>query len=208
MAYRLPSTKIILASASPTRRTMIENIGLEAEFMAAAVDEESFKDAGRAEGMNGGDTATLIAEMKARKISDMAPDAFVIGSDQLLQSGDDWFSKPTSLDDAHQTLRQLSGKTHELITAAVIYQQGKRIWHHIETPKISIRTLEEEDISSYLTAMGSDALLTPGVYMMEGLGAQIITKVDGCPYAVLGLPLLQLLSFLRVHGLKRYEDGQ
>lgn len=208
MAYRLPETKIILASASSTRRTMFEKAGLEVEFMPAAVDEESLKEAGRAEGMNGRDTATLIAEMKARKISDMAPDAFVIGSDQLLVCGDDWLSKPTTLDEAHQSLRLLSGKIHELVTAAVIYQHGKRIWHHIEAPKISIRTLDDDDISAYLSAMGSTALLTPGVYMMEGLGAQIITKVDGCPYAVLGLPLLQLLSFLRVHGLTRHEDEQ
>ena len=201
MFYQLPQKNIILASASTTRQKMLADAGLKVQAVPAHVDEDSLKHAAQAEAMSGLDAATLIAEMKAQKISALYPDAFVIGSDQLLTQGDDWFSKPASLDEAKATLKALSGQTHLLVTAAVVYENGKRLWHHAESPKISIRSLSDQDIDDYLHILGEAYAYTPGVYMMEHIGAQIISKIDGCPYAVLGLPLLQLLAFLRQHGL-------
>lgn len=201
--YTLPDKNLILASASPTRLKMMTDAGLNTTAMPAHVDEDSLKMAARAEGLSGLDAATMIAEMKARKISDQYPQEFVLGCDQLLVQGDDWFSKPEDRVEAKDSLLALSGKTHELVTVAVIYEKGRRIWHHAESPKVSIRSLTDEDIEPYLDALGEMITATPGVYMMENLGSQIISKIDGCPYAVLGLPLLQLMSFLRQHGLSR-----
>ncbi len=208
MPYRLPKDQLILASASPARRKMLVDAGLDITVMAAAIDEASFIAAAAAENMSGVDAATLLAEMKARKVSITAPGALIIASDQLLVCGDDWLSKPESKADAMKTLRLLSGRTHQLVTAAVLYQHGQRVWHHVERPNVSIRKLDEDDIKTYLDAMGDDIYKTPGVYMIEGLGAQIISNIDGCPYAVLGLPLLHLLSCLRMRGLKLFEHGQ
>ena len=206
MYYHLPQKDIILASASSTRQKMLRDAGLNIESQPAHVDEDSLKQAAQAENLSGLDAATLIAEMKAQKISGLHPDAFVIGSDQLLTQDHNWFSKPLSLDEAKTTLQHLSGQTHQLVTVAVVYQNGKRLWHHAESPKISIRRLSDQDIDDYLKILGDGFAYTPGVYMMENLGAQIISKIDGCPYSVLGLPLLQLMDFLRQHGLTLKED--
>ena len=201
MFYHLPHKEIVLASASSTRQKMLADAGMHIRVEPAHIDEDSLKAAALAENVSGLDAATLIAEMKAQKISALNPDAFVIGSDQLLTQGKDWFSKPETLAEARSTLQKLSGQTHQLVTVGIVYENGKRLWHHAESPKISIRSLSDQDIDDYLKILGDDYAATPGVYMIEKLGAQIISKIDGCPYAVLGLPLLQLLSFLRQHGL-------
>jgi len=201
----LPDRQLILASSSATRRKMLDDAGLVYQAINAGVDEDSLKAAARAEGLNTRDAATMLAEMKAVKISNQNPGAYVIGSDQLLDLESEWFSKPENVGQAQSHLTKLSGKTHDLVTAAVIYRDGERIWQDVSVPKISIRTLSEQDIHHYITMMGEKITYTPGVYMIEDLGAQIISKIDGCPYAVLGLPLLEMLSFLRGHGLTYQE---
>ena len=201
----LPDRQLILASSSATRRKMLDDAGLLYHAINAGIDEDSLKDAARAEGLNTRDAATMLAEMKAVKISNQNPGAYVIGSDQLLDLDGEWFSKPENTSEAQSHLTKLSGKTHDLVTAAVIYRDGERIWQDVSVPKISIRTLSEQDINNYITMMGEKITYTPGVYMIEDLGAQIISKIDGCPYAVLGLPLLEMLAFLRGHGLTYQE---
>ena len=201
----LPDRQLILASSSATRRKMLDDAGLLYHAINAGIDEDSLKDAARAEGLNTRDAATMLAEMKAVKISNQNPGAYVIGSDQLLDLDGEWLSKPENVGQAQSHLTKLSGKTHDLVTAAVIYRDGERIWHEVSVPKISIRTLSEQDINNYITVMGEKITYTPGVYMIEDLGAQIISKIDGCPYAVLGLPLLEMLAFLRGHGLSYQE---
>ena len=201
--YFLPEKDIILASSSKTRQKMLDDAGLLVTSLNASVDEDSLKEAARAEGLNTRDTATMLAEMKAVKISNFHPDAYVIGADQILDLNGEWFSKPEHSEEAHSHLSRLSGQTHDLVTSGVIFRDGERIWQHVESPKVSIRTLDDEAIHDYITMMGAKSIATPGVYMMEDLGAHIISKIDGCPYAVLGLPLLQMLDFLRGHGLKK-----
>lgn len=205
MKLALPNRDLILASSSMTRRKMLDDAGLAYKAISAGVDEDSLKDAARAEGLSSRDAATMLAEMKAVKISNQYPGAYVIGSDQLLDLDGEWLSKPEHKDEADHHLTKLSGQTHELVTAAVIYRDGERIWQEVSIPKISIRQLSDEDRDHYIAVMGEKITYTPGVYMMEDLGAQIISKIDGCPYAVLGLPLLEMLSFLRGHGLT-YEE--
>ncbi len=203
----LPDRDLILASSSSTRLKMLRDAGVLCAMQPAHIDEDSLKDAARAEGLNTRDAATMLAEMKAVKVSNLNPGAYVIGADQLLDLKGRWFSKPTSSDEAAAHLRDLSGQTHDLVTAAVIYRDGERIWQHVEVPHISVRMLNNDAITAYLNMMGDKIYYTPGVYMMEDLGAQIISKIDGCPYSVLGLPLLQMMDFLRGHGLALREGN-
>ena len=196
-----PEGKIILASRSPARQSMMQSAGIRFATTTAPVDEEALREAGLAEGINGVDMATALAEAKALRVSMLEPGAFVIGSDQLLECEGVWYGKPASTIDATQTLLALSGKTHQLITAAVVFQGGRRIWHHCESPRVSIRNLDSDTIEQYLKVLGDDALATPGIYKIEDRGAQILSRVDGCPYAVMGMPLLHLMAFLRERGL-------
>ncbi len=206
MIYGLPHKDLILASSSETRVSMLTGAGLKFSAKAANIDESSIKESAHAQGLSSLDTATLLAEIKAKKISLNQKNIFVLGSDQLLDCEGRWFSKPKTRNQAFENLKFLSGKSHRLFTAAVICENGQRLWQHTESSTITLRSLDDGEIDTYLDMMGDAAFFSPGSYMIEGLGAQIISRIDGCFYSVLGLPLLQLLAFLRDHGLQRLES--
>jgi len=203
----LPDIPLILATASPTRQAMLRDAGLVFTAIPAAVDEENLRQAAVAEGLDATDTATLIAEMKARQIARQHPEAFVIGADQLLECNGRFYAKPTSRAEAEATLISLAGQTHHLVTAAVVFKGDQRLWHQVESPAVSMRAVSAPFIASYLDALGPEITATPGVYQMESLGVHLLSRIEGSPYAVLGLPMLPLLAFLREHGLDFQEQA-
>ena len=205
MKYKLPRHDLVLASLSETRRNMLTSADLEYTAVASPVDEDALRMAGQAEGVTTPDMATALAEAKAARASLQYPDAFVIGADQLLDCDGEWFGKPETMGEAKDTLSKLQGKTHYLVTAAVIMHGGQRIWHQCSHPSVSIRSLDEKEIDTYLKTCGEAIFTTPGCYQIEKTGSQIISRIDGCPYSILGLPLLEMLSFLREHGLTAVE---
>ena len=191
---------LILASASPSRRRMLEAAGLVFEIDPPRVDEEAAKASLRAEGMKPRDQADALAELKALSVSRRRP-GFVIGGDQMLAIEGETLDKPKDRAEARAHLKRLSGRTHELMSAAVVAREGAIIWRHIETPRLKMRALSDDYIESYLDQVGEAVMASVGAYQLEGLGAQLFERVDGDYFAVLGLPLLPLLAFLREHGL-------
>ena len=153
----------------------------------------------------------MLAEMKAAAAvqrlaleTDPAP-TYVLGCDQILSCDEVIFSKPQNHSVAKAQLMALSGKTHQLFSAAVLYCEGKRIWHHLAIAKITMRGLDEDFIDSYLDRLGAAAFSSPASYQIENLGAHLLSRIDGCHFSILGLPLLELLGILREHGLKPLE---
>ena len=202
--FSLPKGALVLASQSPTRQKMLDGAGICFIARAAHVDEEGLRASATASSVPAVEIAVLLAEMKARKVAHDNgdhPSGFVLGADQILVCDNQILGKPRDHEMAATQLRLLSGKTHKLVTAAVIYRDGERIWHHIETPALTMRPLSDEFIDDYLRAIGDAAFSSPGSYQIEGLGAHLFRSIEGCSYAVLGLPLLQVLAFLRGHGL-------
>lgn len=193
---------LILASGSSARRQMLESAGLSFSVQAPRVDEEAAKASLRANGLKPRDQADALAELKALSISRSTPD-FVIGADQMLAIEGDVLDKPKDLAEAKAHLEKLRGRTHELITAAVIAREGAIIWRHIDTPKLKMRAFSDAFLDQYLAQAGDSALHSVGAYQLEGLGAQLFERVEGDYFSVLGLPLLPLLSFLREHGIVR-----
>lgn len=181
------------------RARLLLAAGVEVIIAPADVDEGEIKQSFRAEGATALDTATALAEFKARRISPRHPGALVIGADQILVCGSEWFDKPVDLDHAKAHLRALRGKTHGLATAAVVFRDGQRIWHHGETPKLTMRSFSDSFIDDYLAREGEDALASVGAYRLEGLGSQLFSHIEGDFFSILGLPLLPLLAFLREH---------
>ncbi|MDP1838561.1 MAG: Maf family protein, partial [Reyranella sp.] len=112
-----------------------------------------------------------------------------------------WFDKPVDRAHAQAHLRALSGRTHRLATAAVVFRNGQRVWHHVEHARLTMRPLDDAFIARYLDAAGADAFASVGAYQLEGLGAHLFSHVDGDYFTILGLPLLPLLSFLAGHGI-------
>ncbi len=190
---------LVLASKSAARRRMLRDAGVPAISDSAGIDEDEIKAAMRAEGASASEVAESLAELKARRISSRHPGALVLGADQMLALDDVWLDKPRSRDEAAQHLAMLSGRSHGLIVSAVIVQDGTRIWHHSDRAELKMRPLSETFIAAYLDAMGDGVLETVGGYRLEGLGAQLFTRVMGDYFTVLGLPLLPLLDFLRNH---------
>jgi septum formation protein len=190
-------TQLILASASASRRRMLTDAGVPFEVFPAHVDEAAIKESLKAEGAGAAHIAEVLAELKAIRISERFPDALVLGADQTLALGKDTLDKPASMADAARQLERLSGGRHILPTAAVIAERGSPVWREIARPAVTFRPLSAAFITSYLERMGDAALQTVGACEVEGLGAQLISRIDGDFYAVLGLPLLHVLEFLR-----------
>jgi septum formation protein len=179
---------------------MLEAVGLVFEIDPPRVDEEAAKLSLRREGLKPRDQADALAELKALSVSQRRT-GFVIGGDQMLAIEGETLDKPKDRSEARAHLKRLSGRTHELISAAVVARDGAVIWRHIETPRLKMRPLSDVSIESYLDAAGEAMQTSVGAYQLEGLGAQLFERVDGDYFSVLGLPLLPLLSFLREHGL-------
>ena len=191
---------LILASASASRRRLLENAGLTITAEPAQVDEGEVKRSLAADCASAEQVAETLAELKAQRITRRHPGALVIGADQMLACDGVWYDKPNDLTEAARHLRALSGKTHRLITAACVVRDGTRIWHLGNVAELTMRPLSEAFIGSYLAAVGTAATSSVGAYQLEGRGAQLFSRIDGDYFTILGLPLLPLLGFLRGHG--------
>jgi septum formation protein len=196
----MPAT-VILASGSQTRLRLLEQAGIPVEAEAAPIDERELRAAFQAQAMAVEACAEGLAELKAMRVAARRPGAFVIGADQMLDCNGVWFEKPADLDHARAHLQALRGKTHRLVTAVVVVQDGQCLWHIVDTAHLTMRPFSDAFLDDYLRRFGTAALSSVGAYHLEGLGAQLFERVDGDFFSVLGLPLLPLLGFLRGHGV-------
>ena len=192
--------RLILASASQSRRDLLEAAGLRFGVQPAHVDEAEIKLSARAEGMSAADTALALADLKASRVSGRAPQALVIGADQILVCEGVWFDKPVNCDAARHQLLALRGKSHVLATTVVCHLGGRRIWRHVVEPRLVMREFSESFLDAYLDAEGEAVTSTVGAYRLEARGVHLFERIDGDHATILGLPLLPLLGFLRQHG--------
>lgn len=193
--------RLLLASKSPARRRMLEAAGVPFEAVAAPFDEDGAKAGLVATGFEPPDLADMLAEMKAKSVAGPG-DALVLGADQVLELDDGtMLSKPTSRAEALDQLRRLSGGTHYLHSAAVVVEKGERVWGETESVAMDVRPLGEAFLEAYLDKEYEAVRGSVGGYRIEGLGAQLFEEVEGSHFAVLGLPLLPLLAYLRERGL-------
>ncbi len=195
------SPALVLASASSARRAVLQSAGLRFTAVAAHIDEAEIKRGAQAEGLPAGEAALILAELKAMRIGRKYPDAVVIGCDQLLVCDGQWFDKPVDRAGAESHLRALRGKSHVLETSVVCLKNGQIIWHHLARPKLTMRNFSDAFLDLYLDAEGDAVLTSVGAYRLEGLGMQLFDAIDGEHSAILGLPMLPLLGFLRQHGV-------
>lgn len=193
---------VILASGSRIRRALLENAGLAFESIPSDVDEDAVKaailkdDAGTA-----ADLAQILAEAKASMVSDDHAGAFVIGCDQTLEFEGAVLSKPETIEAARQQFLDLRGKTHQLHAAVTLIRDGETLWRHVETVRVTLRPFTPQCLGKYLAQAGPVVLESVGAYQIEGPGAHLMERIDGDFFAVLGLPLLPLLSALRDAGV-------
>ena len=191
---------VILASASPTRKMLVAAAGLAIQIEPAGVDEVEIRRAFTADGRSAADCALALAEAKARWVAERHRQALVVGADQILHCGGMWFDKPGRLGEARTQLEALRGRTHELFTAVCVVQGRDRVWHAESLAKLTMRQFSDAFLDDYLDTEGDAILGSVGAYRLEGKGIQLFTNIEGDYFAILGLPLLGLLGFLRARG--------
>ncbi|WP_310474273.1 nucleoside triphosphate pyrophosphatase [Sandarakinorhabdus sp.] len=193
---------LVLASQSAARRAMLNAAGVMHEALPAHVDEDAITAGLVVEQASPERIADALAEVKALKISRQHPGALVLGADTVVVTADgSMIAKPETRSRAQAQLQQLSGTTHRLISAAVICEAGKPVWRSAAAAKLTMRPLSDAFVSAYLDEEGDAVLGCVGCYRIEGLGAQLFSRIEGDQFVIRGLPLLAVLDYLRVRGV-------
>ena len=192
--------RIILASGSEIRAQLLRNAGVDVEVIPARIDEDTIRASLEAEGASPRDVADALAEMKAQRIAAKHPDALVIGCDQVLAFGQEVFSKPRSPEDALGQLQKLRNGRHQLLSAAVIFGEGKPLWRHVGVARLHMRDASDAYLQDYVQRNWDSIQHAVGAYKLEEEGVRLFTRIEGDYFNVLGLPLLELLSYLTLRG--------
>lgn len=192
------TTRLILASQSAARQTLLRGAGIAFDVVPSLIDERAVQ---AAAGLGAPDEiAAHLARAKAVDVSMRHRGCIVIGADQTLASSSRLFNKPDGRDAATAQLRTLSGATHELHSAICAVRDGVVLFAHAESARMTMRPLSDAEIAAYLDAAGDAVTRSVGAYQIEGVGVRLFDKIEGDHFTILGLPLLPLLAFLRREG--------
>jgi nucleoside triphosphate pyrophosphatase len=194
------SEPLILASASAARAALLRAAGVSFAVAPAAIDEARLKGESRRAGDSALACASVLASAKAVCVSRRHREALVVGADQILAAGAEWLDKPQDLAEAEAQLRALRGRRHRLATAVCVAQAGVPVWQATSEPELTMRHFSDAFLAAYIAAEGAVLLGSVGAYRVEGRGVQLFSRIGGDHFAVLGLPLVELLGFLRERG--------
>ena len=192
--------KIILASGSAIRADLLRQADVAFTVQIARIDEGAVRASLQADDASPRDIADTLAELKAQKIASKHPDALVIGCDQILAFDQEILTKPDTKAQAVDQLRALRGRKHQLLSAAVIYGEGKPLWRHVGTVRLHMRDASDDYLAAYVDRNWDSIRHAVGAYKLEEEGVRLFTRIEGDYFNVLGLPLLELLSYLTLRG--------
>jgi len=193
--------EIVLASGSETRAGMLRRAGVDFRVSIARVDEDALRASLQAEGVKPRDIADALAEMKALRVGRKEPGAVTIGADQILALGSEILTKPATRAEAEDQLRRLRGQTHILYSAAVAVENAEPVWRHIAEARMTMHRFSDDYLSAYLDRAWPEVGSSVGAYRIEEEGIRLFSAIHGDYFAILGMPLVQLLAWLGLRGI-------
>ena len=191
----LNSNKLILASQSNIRQSILKNAGIIFDVLPSSIDEEILKK--QHDDKNISDLVMILAKAKAKAVNDLHQNFYVIGCDQILSHDSNILHKSKNKDQLRHKLLTLRGDKHYLINAICLYHEQKLVWNFSNKIMVKIRDFSNDFLEYYLEHYGDMVLESVGGYQLENYGAQIIDYIDGDYFSVLGLPLFALMPVLR-----------
>jgi septum formation protein len=192
--------RLILASKSEARRHLLASAGIPFESATAEIDERTVEDAFLSRGGEAQKLAGFLARAKAVEVSCRRPGALCVGADQVLSMDGRILHKSSVIIDAATQLARLSGRTHRLTSAFAIVKDGRMAYEAEDHADMTMRSLSPAQIDLYLRLAGEAALTSVGGYQLEKFGVHLMEKIQGDYATILGLPILKLLSCLRLEG--------
>jgi septum formation protein len=197
-----PVREVVLASASPVRRQLLENAGIALQLDPADLDEAALRKSHVGSGsMDPAALAGELARAKAEMVSKRHGSRWVIGADQILVCETAILAKPADMTEAREQLRRLRGRSHELASAVAVARNGRTEWQSLDTARLTMRAVSDAFLDAYLAAVGPEVTQSVGGYKIEGRGLQLFERIEGDYFTILGLPLLPLLAHLREIGI-------
>jgi septum formation protein len=190
---------LILASGSAIRARLLAQARLPFVVRPVRIDEEMVRAALQAEGAGPRDMADALAELKALRVRDPGG-AMVLGADQILDCQGAVFAKPESVEHAIAQLQRLSGRAHRLHSALVVCCDGAPIWRHVGEVRLTMHPLTEPFIRDYVARNWDSIRDAVGCYKLEEEGVRLFARIEGDYFTILGLPLIELLTWLRARG--------
>lgn len=192
---------IILASGSAIRAELLRKAGVAIRIEQPQINEAALKAALQAEAVAPRDIADALADAKARRVASRHPEAMVLGCDQVLDFRGRLICKPESPEAALTQLQAMRGQRHRLLSAAVIHHRGEPVWRHVGQVRMRMRDLTDSYLTGYVMRNWNSIRDCVGSYKLEEEGVRLLTAIDGDYFNVLGMPLIELLSFLMQRGL-------
>ena len=189
-------SEIILASKSGVRKKILEDNKIKCKVEPSNVDEESIKESLLKEKASPEIISKNLAELKANKISQKKTEELVLGADSVIDLDGKIISKPVNRDEALEILRDLNGKTHQLISSVCISKNGSMIWNYTDKASLTMKQMKEDDLISYLASISDEALYAYNVYQIEGEGRSLFSKIDGDENTIMGLPVNKIKEYL------------
>ena len=189
-------SEIILASKSRVRKKILEKNKIKCIVEHSNVDEDSVKESLLKEKATPEIISKNLAELKANKISQKRNGDLVLGADSVIDLNGKIISKPINRKEALETLRDLNGQTHHLISSVCISQNGSMVWNYTDKASLTMKQMREDQLISYLAKISDEALYAYNVYQIEGEGRSLFSKIEGDEDTIMGLPIKKIKEYL------------
>jgi len=188
--------KIILASKSKVRKSILDENNIVNNVIPSNIDEEIVKESLIKEKASPEIISKNLAELKANKVSLKELDQYVLGADSVIDLEGELISKPESREDALYILQKLNGKKHYLISSVCISKNGSMIWNYTDKAMLTMKKFTAHDLKTYLSKISDEALYAYNVYQIEGEGRKLFSNIEGDRNTIMGLPIKKIKEYL------------